>query len=184
MRTYTCKIFDVEYKYRGLNRREVTRILREFNNDWDREDQFVLEAVIFVYLPSGVIIPGTEYVWQETYAGIITQLAAFIATASGLTPEGSEIFRNEAHEWISSKVGHSEMLMMGICGMSLSEIHELEPADWYYQAVAVETLFELQNSPPQQQQQPPPGPPVARSPGSKTVQHVPEQQFSIRSGPK
>lgn len=127
-RIYSKEISGKVYRYKGATRSILEKALL-FSIPSEMEDYLCLNCVI-----------EPELDIDNCIAGIITELANDILQKSGMTEESTEEFQKESEEWIESNVGKLEVLMMGTLKLSLDEIKDLDPPDWYKSAAAAQML--------------------------------------------
>ena len=127
-RVYETEVLGTLYKYRGATRAELEEALKH-ESQADIEDSLCKMCIIY-----------PEIDLDNCLAGIPTALAEKILEASGMTKESTELLQKEVEEWIVSSSGKLEILMMGVLHLSLDQIKNMDPPDWFKSAGAAQLL--------------------------------------------
>jgi hypothetical protein len=128
-RTYEIMLYGTTYTYRGLTRKEL-EIVQAIESSLEAED----------YVCKLCVLSPENINWDESIAALPSKLAEGILEVSGVSEKGVISLQNEVEEWMNTPAGKQECLMMGILGMSLEDIKNLDIPDWFKAAGAAQLL--------------------------------------------
>lgn len=130
-KTYKVEILGETYRVRGASRNELAQAL-SFSEQSDLED----------YLTQTCLIEPKVNI-NECLAGIPVTLSEAILKYSGMDEEGAKLLQEEAATWITSTTGKMEALMVSQMGLSLEDIGNLDPPDYFKCSSAAQLLASM-----------------------------------------